>query len=272
MIVTSSLHNHSTLCDGRSTPEEMVRAAIRAGFTDFGMSGHSYAPFDPECSVRSEAEYITAVRALQKRYSGEIRVWCGIEQDHFAPVANRSAFDYIIGSVHYVQDKRTGGCITIDGSVQDMRRAVDTLFGGDALACAAEYYRLVTETAWQYRPDVIGHFDVITKNNRRGGFFDEADPAYRRAALDALTACAATGAVFEVNTGGMLKGYRTAPYPDVFLLEQLCAMDAPVMLSADCHDAEKLLYGLAETAALLRRIGFRKVVLWRDGRFVEETL
>ena len=54
MRLTSSTHNHTNLCDGRNTPEEMARAALEAGFTDFGFSGHSYAPFERDYSVKSE--------------------------------------------------------------------------------------------------------------------------------------------------------------------------------------------------------------------------
>ena len=53
MRLTSSTHNHTNLCDGRNTPDEMARAALEAGFTDFGFSGHSYAPFDLDYSVKS---------------------------------------------------------------------------------------------------------------------------------------------------------------------------------------------------------------------------
>ena len=51
MKITSTLHNHCTMCDGKNTADEMISAAIEAGFTDFGMSCHGYAPFDPEYSM-----------------------------------------------------------------------------------------------------------------------------------------------------------------------------------------------------------------------------
>ena len=66
MRLTSSTHNHTNLCDGRNTPDEMARAALEAGFTDFGFSGHSYAPFDLDYSVKSEQHYVQELRALQK--------------------------------------------------------------------------------------------------------------------------------------------------------------------------------------------------------------
>ena len=66
MRLTSSTHNHTNLCDGRNTPDEMARAALEAGFTDFGFSGHSYAPFDLDYSVKSEQHYVQELRALQR--------------------------------------------------------------------------------------------------------------------------------------------------------------------------------------------------------------
>ena len=56
-MIRSTLHNHTTFCDGRSSPEEMVLAAVAAGLMDLGFSAHSPAPFDAG-SLRSEAEMI----------------------------------------------------------------------------------------------------------------------------------------------------------------------------------------------------------------------
>ena len=35
-----NLHSHTTFCDGKNTPEEMVRAAIALGMDSLGFSGH----------------------------------------------------------------------------------------------------------------------------------------------------------------------------------------------------------------------------------------
>ena len=78
MILTSSTHNHCTLCDGKNTPREMAEAAVAAGFIDFGFSSHSRAPFDPEYSIRDEAEYVHALRALQQEYAVRLRSFVGL--------------------------------------------------------------------------------------------------------------------------------------------------------------------------------------------------
>ena len=123
MRLTSSTHNHTNLCDGRNTPDEMARAALEAGFTDFGFSGHSYAPFDLDYSVKSEQHYVQELRALQKAYAGCLRIAVGMEADWFAPVNDRAALDYIIGSVHYLRDEATGRYYAVDGApVQSISR------------------------------------------------------------------------------------------------------------------------------------------------------
>ena len=63
--IRAGLHNHTTMCDGKNSAREMAEAAIAAGFTDFGFSGHGYTPFDIWYSLKAEAGYIREIRALQ---------------------------------------------------------------------------------------------------------------------------------------------------------------------------------------------------------------
>jgi len=37
-MLHTDFHTHTTFCDGKSTPREMVEAAYRMGMTDFGVS------------------------------------------------------------------------------------------------------------------------------------------------------------------------------------------------------------------------------------------
>ena len=91
--IRAGLHNHTTMCDGKNSAREMAEAAIAAGFTDFGFSGHGHTPFDLSYSLKDEAGYIREIRALQKEYAGRIRLYCGLEQDYFAPTQRREAYD-----------------------------------------------------------------------------------------------------------------------------------------------------------------------------------
>ena len=116
--------------------------------------------------------------------------------------------------------------------------------------------------------DIVGHFDLVTKFNEGNRWFDEDADWYRAAALHSLRKLAETRvcprsgmrdilgagprAVFEVNTGGMAKKYRSRPYPAPFLQEALGELGCPVIYSSDCHDRTKLDFGFRELLPLKR--------------------
>ncbi|MBO7667635.1 MAG: hypothetical protein J6T26_04150 [Firmicutes bacterium] len=45
-----------------------------------------------------------------------------------------------------------------------------------------------------------------------------------------------------------------------------------MMINTDAHCTEQLLYGVDQTIGLLRDIGFRQIMVWRDGKFVKRKL
>ena len=270
-MLKSSVHNHSTWCDGKNTLEEMAAAACSAGFTDFGFSGHTYVGF-VNFGVRDELAYAAQIRQLAKEYQGRMCLYAGMEHDYYYPVAHREVMDYIIGSVHEIQSPAIGRRYIIDGPKQSVLACREEVFGGDGLAMAEYFYEITAKNAEQYRPEVIGHFDLIVKNNADGSLFDELSPRYRSAALDALACCCAADPVFEVNTGGIFRGYRAKPYPDPFLLRELLERNARVMINADAHETAAICFYFSECLELLHAIGYRSIWVWEKGEFVERGI
>ena len=45
-MIRTDLHVHTTYCDGKNTPEEVVLSAIEKGVERLGFSGHAYTSFD----------------------------------------------------------------------------------------------------------------------------------------------------------------------------------------------------------------------------------
>ncbi|MBQ8830339.1 MAG: histidinol-phosphatase [Oscillospiraceae bacterium] len=271
MKITSTLHNHCTMCDGNSTLDEMIKAAISAGFSDFGMSCHGYAPFDPEYSMPGEEEYIAALADAKEKYASDIRIWTGVEEDYFAPSKMPEKYDYIIGDVHYAKDAGTGELIAIDGSPQNFCDARDKIFGGDAMALVKDYFANMVSAA-EKNPTVLGHFDLVVKNNKDNCFFDEESDEYLDTALEALKACNGCGVIFEVNTGAIVRKKRDLPYPSPYLLKELREMGGKVTLSADCHDAVFLTGGFDLGLKVIREAGFKSVLVWENGKFIEKEI
>ena len=264
MSVLSCAHVHTTFCDGKTPAPEMARAAWEKGFVSLGFSSHAPQRFDPPSCVdpAKEGDYKAQVQALQAEYAGRMTIYLGIERDYYACVTPE-AYDYYIASVHYLP--LNGEYVAIDGDPADFRRMAEEGCGGDGLALARRYFDLVREYVVRDRPPIIGHFDLLRKNNARCPLFDEESPAYRRMALETLEAMAGTGALLEVNTGGMARGHLLSPYPDAFLLAAWKKWGGEVIINSDCHNVLYLDAYFPEAERLLRSLGYDHAVrLGRD--------
>lgn len=264
----SNFHTHSSFCDGRNTPEEIVLAAVDAGFDAIGFSGHGYTPFDLRYCMKETDAYIAEVRRLQEKYRSEIEVYLGVEEDAFSPV-DRARFDYIIGSSHYFCVN--GAYLPIDSSYAYFKECL-AAFDYDTVALAEQYYIAFCEYIVQRRPDIIGHFDLVTKFDELDASLFLGDEVYRRIAADALREAAGSGAVFEVNTGAIARNLRTSPYPSEELLHLLKSLDAPIVLSSDSHEIRTLAFAFEETKRYLWDIGFRYCMTMHNGRLEKRNL
>ncbi len=238
MLSKINFHTHTNLCDGKNSLEEMVKKAIELGFSALGFSGHAYTPCEPEYSMNPDetAIYQSEISRLRRKYGDKIDIFRGIEMDYYS-YQNTSCFDYVIGSVHYLE--KDGVYYSIDGSVERFVRTTEA-FGGDVYSFIEAYYDTLSDVVRKTNADIIGHFDLIEKFNEGEKFFSRSHPRYIAAAERALDSLLKTNAVFEINTGAMARGYRSVPYPEKWILERIIDGGARVILSSDCHDAEML--------------------------------
>lgn len=261
-----SVHTHTTLCDGGGTPEEMAAAAYAACVKYYGFSGHAHVPIPREQDFVLPADmsaYREAVLSLREEYAGRMEILLGMELDNLSDVAP-DGFDYWIGSVHDFQAP-DGEFYAVDYSPEEWVRCRDGLFGGDEMRMAEGYYSEVAKMAAR-KPPILGHIDLVTKYNERGAFIDETSPRYRRAALGALRALDPSATLLEINTGAMSRRWRTSPYPAPFLLEEWRRMGGRIIVTADAHSPEAVLYGYGEAIAAALAAGYREsVVLTRNG-------
>ena len=255
----SSVHCHSTMCDGRNTLQEMASAACAQGLTTLGFSGHSYTQRDREycMSPSRTAQYKATIAKLKAEYRGKVDILCGIEWDVLSE-DKPETYDYWIGTAHHLYGKNTGRYYEIDFRPQDLHDCIFDDFDGDPLAAVEAYFAEVAKVAAK-GPDILAHIDLIKKLNGEGEFFDEESPRYKAAALKALAVAKEHDCRLEVNTGGVYRGYRKDFYPGAWLLGEWQKMGGRVIITADAHDTASLTFDFDEAAAALRAAGFTQV-------------
>lgn len=238
-MIRADLHVHTVFSDGKSTPEEYVKAALAMGMTRLGFSDHSYTPFDESyCIPRARVqEYRDCIAALKEQYAGRLEILCGVEQDLYSGRPTEK-YDYVIGSVHYL--KLGDEYVPVDESPDILRGAAERFFGGDMYALAAEYYRTVAQVADCTGCDIIGHFDLTAKFCERSALLDESDRRYTECAEAAALSLIKTGLPFEINTGAVSRGHRSEPYPSLRLIDFIKDHGGRFILSSDSHCADTL--------------------------------
>ena len=199
--------------------------------------------------------------------ANKIQVYLGVEEDSSAYV-NRSDFDYIIGSSHYLcTDNRF---VTIDSDPEQFAKCL-AAFSGDPVRLAKAYYTDFCNYVNKRRPDIIGHFDLITKFDELGDSLFLKNPKYNALAEKAAIEAAKSGSIFEVNTGALSRGHRITPYPAPFILDEMKRLDCKLVLTSDCHDMNALTCGFADAKEYIKSHGFDTLYyLGKNGFFGEK--
>lgn len=264
----SDFHIHSTYCDGKSPLEETVKTAIEKGFVSIGFSGHGTTEYDMRYCMKDMPSYIAEVNELKEKYKSEIQIYLGVEEDSYAPV-DRKNFDYIIGSSHYVI--KNGAYYPVDSGKERFQKCIDA-FGGNQLEFAECYYKAFCDYILGRKPDIIGHFDLITKYEETDTDLFFRDEKYWSIAEKYTAKALKSGCFFEVNTGAIARELRTSPYPHERLLKIIHDGGGKIVLSSDCHFAPKLAFKFDETKSFLRDIGFKTAFSLYNGKFTEYRL
>jgi histidinol-phosphatase (PHP family) len=253
-MILSDFHTHTYFCDGKDSPGDMIKAAVSKGMTALGLSGHSYAPYDTDCCMSEEGtlQYRREVEHYKELCDGIIKIYCGIEQDIYAPEPEEP-YDYVIGSVHYIGDLKDP--LPVDYKPEILKQLADERFGSDIYALCKAYFEAVSEVVDRTGCGIIGHFDLISKFNEGDCLFNSKDERYVSAWQDAADKLLKTGALFEINTGAMSRGYRTSPYPSEDMIRYIAGRGGRFVLSSDAHSADGIMYDFAAQEKRLSDMG-----------------
>jgi len=251
-------HVHTRLCGHAvGEPEDYVREAIARGLSEIGFSDHMpiLRDRDPRLSMAPEdlPHYVDMVRDLQTSVSG-IRVRLGIEMDYVPgqmdeiwDAASRYRFDYVYGSVHY-----------LDGWGFNDSRNLATYKDKSPDLLYQKYFEVFGEAAERGGFDVMAHPDIIKKHG-----ITTKLPLERMYA-DAADALARAGIAIEINTSGLRKT-SVEIYPALPFLKACGKRGVPVTLGSDAHAPREVGMDFDLALRLLDRAGIREIATF-EGR------
>ncbi|HLH79734.1 MAG TPA: histidinol-phosphatase HisJ family protein [Chthonomonas sp.] len=241
--------------DGRASIAEHCERAVALGLEEIGFSEHKdFDPCDPVVDYFHYDAYLREVEAARQVWGDRLRIRAGVEIDYqkrfeeaIAAFLETYAFDFVLGSVHYV-----------DGV---MIMTPEYNRGRTQQQAYSDYFVAVIDSVRSGLFDAVAHLEYA---NRRGlAAWGPYDPAAYSDLLEALfEEMIARGVALELNTAGLHQGLGIT-YP----LEATVALYARkggrhISIGSDAHHPDQLAYAYPRAVEMALQLGFTQVCTW----------
>lgn len=273
-----SYHTHSDFCDGYVSAGAMAKAAAAAGYSFLGFSSHAPRPLGIPWTMKygDLDRYVAEIRALDAYWRPRgMAVLLGLETDYVAGIVSpreaayhSNAPDFLIGSVHFVPGL-VDDEFTVDGPKAEFAAGIARLKDKTPLIWKRYYENLIAMMEGGGF-DIVGHFDLVKKNNRDNWWFDENSKEYLDAAFAAADRAAELGLVVEINTGGLARGSTASPYPSSAILKHMREAGVRLTIGDDAHSPSHLSAYQRFAIEAAKAAGYRSLwyldadLVWRE--------
>ncbi|MCG8616007.1 MAG: histidinol-phosphatase [Desulfobacterales bacterium] len=249
-----------------NTLEEMIQAYIAKGFTTVGISEHMPPAHDgflypdeikkglsAEDLQKNFARYFEELERLQNVYKDKIQILRAFEtetitgyQDQVRELIDRYQPDYIVGSVHHIND------VCLDYSAETYNKIAEDLGSVEAMYLA--YFDAQYEMIQSLRPFVVGHFDLIRIYDT-----DYVQRLQRPAVMEKikrnLSLVKDLGLVLDFNLRPLSRG-ESSPYLAPVILDLARQMELTVIPGDDAHSKDQAGQFVPQAVQLLKDFGF----------------
>ena len=250
MSLPADYHMHTPLCrHAVGEPVEYAARAVAAGLTEIGFSDHSPMRRDDFDNWRMFArqldEYVEKVRRAQREFP-QLTIKLALEVDYLPghedwirELAARHAWDYFIGSVHYVSDAWD----------VDNPEKLSQWKTRDPFEVWSVYFERLTMAAASGLFEIIGHADLPKK------FRYYPDRDCTRLFERFLRAAKTADVAIELNTAGLRKDCREI-YPSRYFLQLAHRTGVPITFGSDAHAPGEVGADCAPALALVSTVGY----------------
>jgi histidinol-phosphatase (PHP family) len=259
-------HSGQFCLHAEGTLEAVVEAYIAAGFSWVGLTEHMPPPedrfrYEDEAAAGLSAAllqarfagFVAEARRLQEKYRNRIRIFVGMETEAYTgaipfcrELIDRHRPDYIVGSVHHVDDRN------FDFSAEHYRSAAAALGGVESLY--RRYFDRQYEMIRALRPAVVGHFDLVRLHDPDYRKRLEV-PQVRKRIRRNLELIREQKRILDFNLRALAKG-ADEPYPAEAILRLALALGIAVAPGDDSHGPADIGKDFDRAVGHLFRLGF----------------
>lgn len=236
---------------------------MKQGLIEIGFCEHAdFDPRDRTCGFFEYAPFRHQVEAQRERYGNSLVIRAAVEvtyqasrDEEIRAFLKDKELDYVIGSVHLVEDSREWAMISEEGMCENYfaQRSVREAY--------QPYFAEVRQAVQSGLFNLIGHLDVVKRYGVRCyGPFDLS--LFADEVRDILNLAVERGVGLEINTSGLRQAPRET-YPGLEVLRRYRELGGRILtVGSDAHSVEDLGKGIVEALDLARGAGFEAVTLF----------
>lgn len=249
------MHSHFSF-DCNAAMESMCRAAIDGNLPEIGFTEHfDLYPHAPWRNQLDLSAWNAEIERCQKLFAGQLVILKGLEfgephlfEAQLQSVAGEFAFDYILGSLHWVER-----CNVLDPDYFD--RGYRTSFGN--------FFKELEVMTRQPRFDILSHFDVVARKG--AARYPDYDPVDFEAVIrKVLSNCVDHDIALDINTAAMRQPVKLMT-PNEKILRWYRQMGGDrVTLGADAHQTADVGRDFSTAISLLKSCGFQTICRYRQ--------
>jgi len=251
-IVDYHVHSNQS-CDGKSSISEMCQKAIELGIEEIGFSEHvDFEPKDWGFGYFNYDRYTSGIKNAKESLGNRLVIRKGVEidyqrffEDDIREWLQNKKFDFIIGSVHYLDHEIIGGQLI---GRKDLRRIYN------------DYFSEVTHSIQSGLFDVVGHFDLVARyvDSRRSELKNFDHHERIRTILEEVMR---NKIYLEINSKGLREEYGDT-MPSRKIVDRFIENGGKLIsIGSDAHSTEEIGSGIREILLFLTNYDGNKLEL-----------
>jgi len=249
-------HMHTPRCKHAiGSVRDYALTAMNLGLNEIGLSDHAPMPdgFDHSWRMfhRELESYQREVEEARDEFSGRLNIRIGLEVDYYPgtegyihDMVHTYDWDYIIGSVHY-----------IDQWGFDNEAEMDGWQGRDITETYCTYFALLAASANSGLFDIIGHPDLIKKFGHRPPIGSQK---IRNAEDSMLQAVKDSNCALEISSAGLRKPVGEV-YPHGRIIARAADLEIPFSFGSDAHAPGEVGHAMNQCLTMLRACNISKI-------------
>ena len=244
-------HMHTPLCHhAEGWPGEYAEVAVQRGLDEIGFSDHN--PMEDQfddwrMAIDDLPRYLQEVESARESFADRLTIRLGLECDFLEgreswieQLASRVEWDYLIGSVHYIND---------EWAIDDPDPKWSERWNGQIEEIWQIYWQKYRRCAATGLFDILAHPDLVKKFGHR------PDGDLKRFYEPTIEVIADAGIAIEISTAGLRKPCEEL-YPADGFLELAARAGIPIVISSDAHRPEEVGIDFDIAISAARKAGF----------------